>query len=74
MPGDVNRINYKWNKFVESKNETPEQKSEKRRLLKLNFNFDGNFIHVDSQDLDSNMTRTHFKGVLTHFATKYHKS
>lgn len=52
MPSDVNRINYKWNKFVESKNETPEQKERKRRLLKLNFNFDGKFIHADSQDLD----------------------
>lgn len=52
MPSDVNRINYKWNKFVESKNETPEQKERKRRLLKLNFNFDGKFIHADSQGLD----------------------
>lgn len=43
-------IKKEWERFVESKNETPEQKERKRRLQELRFRFNGNFIDIDNQD------------------------
>lgn len=40
-------IKKEWERFVESKNETPKQKEIKRRLQELHFRFNGNFINID---------------------------
>lgn len=46
-------IKKEWERFVESKNETPEQKERKRRLQELRFRFNGNLIDIDNQDSES---------------------
>lgn len=46
-------IKKEWERFVESKNETPEQKERKRRLQELRFRFNGNVIDIDNQDSES---------------------